>query len=73
MVDCDFVAMGPIHLGPLPYFVDCFLLYFLWLVSTCALLCLVFLVDGFPSLIFMYKFFFRINLDICLLCIIDYL
>jgi hypothetical protein len=36
-------------------FVDCLLLFFLWVVSTCVLICLVLLMDGFPSLIFIYR------------------
>jgi hypothetical protein len=32
-------------------------LFFLWVVSTCVLFCLVLLMDGFPSLIFIYKIF----------------
>jgi hypothetical protein len=35
-------------------FVDCLLLFFLWVVSTCVLFCLVLLMDGFSSLIFIY-------------------
>jgi hypothetical protein len=41
-------------------FVYCLLLFFLWVVSTCVLICLVVLVDGFPSLIFIYKVFFSL-------------
>jgi hypothetical protein len=38
--------------------VDCLLLSFVWVVFTCALICLVLLMDGFPSLTFIYKIFF---------------
>jgi hypothetical protein len=38
-------------------FVDYLLLFFLWVVSTCVLFCLVLLMNGFPSLIFIYKVF----------------
>ncbi len=38
-------------------FVDCLLLFFLWVVSTCVLICLVLLMDGFPSLIFISRVF----------------
>ncbi len=34
------------------FFVDCLLLFLLWVVSTCVLFCLVYLMDEFPSLIF---------------------
>jgi hypothetical protein len=36
------------------FFIDCLLLFSLWVVSTCAFICLVLLVDGFSSLIFKY-------------------
>jgi hypothetical protein len=42
-------------------FVDCLLLFFLWVVSIYVLICLVLLVDGFPSLILIY----RICLFVC--------
>ncbi len=40
-------------------FVDCLLSFFLLVVSTCALICLVLLTDGFTFLIFIYRFFFK--------------
>ncbi len=40
--------------------VDCLLLFFLWVVSTCVFICLIFLIDEFPSLIFMYRVFYFI-------------
>jgi hypothetical protein len=39
------------------FFVNCLVLFFLWVMSTCVLFCLVLLMDGFPSLIFIYNFF----------------
>jgi hypothetical protein len=36
------------------FFVDCLLLFFLWVVSTCVLFCLVLLINRFSSLIFIY-------------------
>ncbi len=36
-------------------FVDCLLLFFLWVVFACVLICLVLLLDGFRSLIFLYR------------------
>jgi hypothetical protein len=42
-----------IFLGP----VDWLLLFFLWVVFTCVLICLVLLMDGFTSLIFIYRIF----------------
>ncbi len=39
-------------------FVDCLLLFFLLVVSACVvLICLVLLLDGFPSLVFNYRVF----------------
>jgi hypothetical protein len=39
-------------------FVDCWLLFFLWVVSTCVLICLVLMMDGFLlSLIFLLQGF----------------
>jgi hypothetical protein len=32
-------------------------LFFLWVMSTCAFICLVLLMDGFPSFIFIYMIF----------------
>ncbi len=37
--------------------VACLLLFLLRIVSTCVLTCLVLLMDGFPSLIFIYSVF----------------
>ncbi len=37
--------------------VACLLLFLLRIVSTCVLICLVLLMDGFPSLIFIYMVF----------------
>ncbi len=48
-------------LGP----IDCLLLFFLWVVSTCVLICLVLLMDGFPSLIFIYRIFLFFLLPPC--------
>jgi len=49
-------------------FVDCLLLFFLWVVSTCLLICLVLLMDGFPSLVWFlftgWFFFFTLISDI---------
>ncbi len=62
-LDHHFMAMGPICIQFLPFFfVDCFLLFLLWVVSTCAFICLVLLMDGFRSLIlkinkFIHDFF----------------
>ncbi len=38
-------------------FVHCLLLFFLWVVSSCALFGLLLLMDGFLSLIFIYRVF----------------
>ncbi len=38
-------------------FTDCSLLFFIWVVFTCVRICLVLLMDGFPSLIFIYQVF----------------
>ncbi len=38
-------------------FLDCLLLFFLLVVSTCVLICLVPLLDGFTSFIFNYRVF----------------
>jgi hypothetical protein len=37
------------------------LLFFLWVVSTCVFICLVLLMHGFPSLIFIYRVFLLIK------------
>jgi hypothetical protein len=52
--------MSPLCIGSLPdFFVDCLLLFYLWVMSTCVLICLVLLMDGFPSLNFIYRAFLR--------------
>ncbi len=61
IVDCHFVAMSPLCIWFLPDFVDCLLLFFLWIVSTCVFICLVLLMDGFPSLIFIHGVFFKLD------------
>jgi len=38
-------------------FVDCLLLFFLWVVSTCVLICLVLLMDRFPCFILILHIF----------------
>jgi hypothetical protein len=45
-------------------FVDCLLLFFLWIVSTCVLICLVLLLDGFPSLILIHGVFLHFTLGV---------
>ncbi len=58
IVDHHFIAMGPIRIGFYFIFATyCLLLFFLWVVSTCAFDCLVLLMDGFQSLIFIYRVF----------------
>jgi hypothetical protein len=37
--------------------VDCLLLFFLWVVFTCVLICLELLLNGFASLIFIHRVF----------------
>ncbi len=44
-----FIIMGPICIGFIPFFVDCLLFFFFWIVSTCALICMVRLMDGSSS------------------------
>ncbi len=60
IIDCHFIAMGTIFIG---FFfikiVDCLFSFYLWVMSTCAFICLVLLIDGFPSLIFIYMVFFH--------------
>jgi hypothetical protein len=59
LVDCHFVAMGPICMGFSPFyflFIVCFC-FFLWLVCIRAFICLILLMDGFLSLIFLYTVF----------------
>jgi len=48
------------------FFVDCLLLFFLWVVSTYVLICLVLLLHGFPSLVFIYRVFFFFSLQLFL-------
>jgi len=57
IVDFHFVAMSILCIRFSPDFVDCLLLFFLWVVCTCDFICLVFLMDGFPSLIFIDRAF----------------
>jgi len=59
ILDCHFIILIPIFLGfSFPYFfVNCLLSFFLWVVSTCAFICHVLLMHGFPSLIFLYGVF----------------
>jgi hypothetical protein len=61
--------MGPICIGfSFFFFFDCLLLFYLGVVSTCAIVCLVLLIDGFMSLILYFGFFFFIyNHDVFLL------
>ncbi len=49
IVDCHFVTMSPLYIGSLPDFCWLFAFVFLWVVSTCVLICHVLLLDGFPS------------------------
>jgi len=49
--------MNPLCIGSLPDFGRLFAFFFLWVVSTCVLICLVLLMDVFPSLIFIYTIF----------------
>ncbi len=46
------------------FFVDCLLLFFLWVVSTRAFICLVLLMDGFLSLIFIYMVFLHVHCNV---------
>jgi hypothetical protein len=51
-LDHHFVAMGPICIGFLHLFLlIVFFLFLLWVVSTCAFICPVLLMNGFRSLI----------------------
>jgi hypothetical protein len=64
IIDHHFVASGHICIG-LGFFFFRWLLaffYFLWVVSTRALICLVLLLDGFSSLIFLHFFLFSLPL-----------
>ncbi len=54
-------------------FVDCLLLFFLWVVSTCVLICLVLLMDGFPSLILIYRVFLLLAVWSCYMGMHSYL
>jgi hypothetical protein len=58
IVDRHLVIMGVICIGLIFYFmlIVCFQ-FFLWVVSTHALICLVLSMDGFSSLIFIYRNF----------------
>jgi len=44
-------------------FVDCLLLFFLWVVFSCVLICFVLLMDRFPCFILIYMFFLSIFLS----------
>jgi hypothetical protein len=55
IVDYHFIAMNLLCIGFLVNFCYCLLLFFLWVVSTCVLICLILLMDGLPSLIFIYS------------------
>jgi hypothetical protein len=58
-VDSHLVVMSPFCIGSLlDLYSDCLLLFYLCVVSTCVLICFVFLMDGFPSLIFYLQGFF---------------
>jgi hypothetical protein len=57
IIDCHFIAMGVFYIGSLRNFVDCLLFFFLYKLCVCVLICLVLLMDGFPSLIFIYRVF----------------
>ncbi len=58
MVDCHFIVMNLLCIG---FFYLIFVvrlhLFFLLVVSTCVLICLLLLLDGFLSLIFNYRVF----------------
>jgi len=67
IIDYHFVAMSSLCIRSLFdfftwCFVDCLLLFFLWLVSTCVLKCLLLLMDGFPSFDFYLQHFFLLGL-----------
>jgi hypothetical protein len=53
--------MNPLCIESYLIFVNCLLLFFLWVVFTCVLICLVLLIDGFPSLILCTEFFFFLS------------
>jgi hypothetical protein len=54
---CHFITMNPLCIRSLREFCYLFVFIFLWVVSTCVLICLVLLMDGFPSSIFTYRVF----------------
>ncbi len=54
--------MSPLGIRFYLIFVDCLFLLFLWVASTCVLICLVPLLDGLSSLIFIYRVFLLIFL-----------
>ncbi len=54
--------MSPLGIRFYLIFVDCLLLFSLWVVSTCVLICLVLLLDGLSSLILIYRVFLLIFL-----------
>jgi len=55
IIDCHFIVMSTLCIGSLLDFGWLFaFVFFLWVVS---LICLVLLMDGFPSLIFVYRVF----------------
>jgi hypothetical protein len=55
--------MGPIYIGFFHIFVDCLLLFFLCIVSSCALFCLVLLMDGFSSLFWLVRGRYVIDIE----------
>jgi hypothetical protein len=57
IINCHFVAMSPFCIGLYLIFVDCLFLFFLWVMYICVFICVVLLMDGFPSLIFIYMVF----------------
>jgi hypothetical protein len=58
------LSIYPGNTGLYLILVDCLFLFFLEVVSTCVLFFLVLLLDGFSSLIFIYKVFLRVKADI---------
>ncbi len=62
LIDWHFVAMSPLCIrSSLDFLVDNLLLFFLWVVSTCVLVCLALLLDGFPVLN-LFNFFNKVFL-----------
>jgi hypothetical protein len=57
--DCHFVARSTLYIGSLLFFSkkSFAFVFFLWVVSTCVLICLMLLMDEFSSLIFIYRVF----------------